>query len=82
MGGGTTKSTQKKHLQEALNLSFGKLKKPMSTLPPTLEIVFSNLDLEGVIPGHDGPMVIFTVMVNDEITKMFIDQGSSADIIF
>ena len=45
-----TKSARKKHLQEVLNVSLGRIKKPMSTLPPMLEIVFPSSDLESVIP--------------------------------
>ena len=72
----------KKHLQEVLNVSLGKIKKPSPTLPPTPEIVFSYSDLEGVIPRHDDPMVISAAMVNAEVKRVFVDQGSSADILF
>ena len=46
------------------------------------EITFSSSDLEGVIPGHDDPMIISVGMVNVEVKMVFVDQGSSADIIF
>ena len=46
------------------------------------EITFSNSNLEGVILGHDDPMIISAVMVNTEVKKAFVNQGSSADIIF
>ena len=81
-GGRTIKLSWKKYLQEVLNVSSGKIKKPSLTLPPTLEIVFSCSDLEGVIPGHDDPMMISATMVNTEIKRVFVDQGSSADILF
>ena len=55
-----------------------KVHKPSSTS----EIIFSSSDLEGVISGHDDPMVILAVMVNAEVKLVFIDQGSFADIIF
>ena len=35
-----------------------------------------------MIPGHDDPMVIFAAMVNVEVKRVFVDQGSSADILF
>ena len=35
-----------------------------------------------MIPGHDDPMVISAAMVNVEVKRVFIDQGSSADILF
>ena len=46
------------------------------------EITLSNSDLEGVIPGYDDPMIISVVMVNVEVKRVFVDQGSSVDIIF
>ena len=51
-------------------------------LPPTPEIVFSSSDLEGVMSGHNDPMVISVIMVNTKVKKVFVDQGSSANIIF
>ena len=51
-------------------------------LSSTSEIIFSSSDLKRVILGHDDPMIILAVIVNTEIKKVFIDQGSSANIIF
>lgn len=48
----------------------------------TPEIVFSNSDLEGVVPRHDDPMVISSKMVNTVVKRAFIDQVSFADITF
>ena len=76
-----TKSIQKKHLQEVLSLSFEKIKKTHKLLP-AFDIIFSSPNLEGVVPGHDDPMIILAVMVNGEVKRIFVDQGSSADIIF
>ena len=56
--------------------------KKTQKLSPTFEIVFSSSDLEGVIPGLDNPMIISAVMVNVEVKRVFVDHGSSADIIF
>ena len=56
--------------------------KKMQKSSPTLEIVFSSSNLEGVIPRHNNPMIISAVMVNAEVKRVFVDQGSSADIIF
>ena len=74
--GGTTKLAWKKHIKEVLNVSSRMIKKP------TPEIVFSSSDLGGVLPGHDDPMVISTIIVNAEVNRVFVDQGSSAAIIF
>ena len=70
-----------KHLQEVLSLSTAKMKKvhKPSTTP---KIMFSSADFEEVVPGHDDRMVISAKMVNAEVKRVFIDQGSSADIIF
>ena len=44
--------------------------------------MFSSSEFEEVIPGHDNLMVISAKMVNAEVKRVFIDQGSSANIIF
>ena len=55
-----------------------KVHKPSSTP----EIMFSSFDLEGVVLDNDNAMVISVVMVNAEVKRVFIDHGSSTDIIF
>ena len=35
-----------------------------------------------IVAEHDDPMVISAIMVNVEVRRVFIDQGSSTDIIF
>ena len=81
MGGGVAKSACKIHLQEVLSLSAARMKKPHKP-PTTPEIVFSSSNFEEAVPGHDDPMIISVKMVNAEVKKVFIDQGSSTDIIF
>ena len=76
-----TKSTRKRHLEEVLSLSTTRMKKPRKP-SATPEIVFSSSDFKGVVPGHDDPMIILAKMVNAEVKRAFIDQGSSAGIIF
>ena len=80
-GGRVTKSACKRHLQEVLSLSATRMKKPHKP-HATLEIVFSSFNFKGVVPRHDDPMIISTKMVNAEVKRVFIDQGSSTDIIF
>ena len=65
---------RKKHLQEVLNVSLRRIKKPTLTLPPTLEIVFSSSNLEGIILGNDDPMVIFAIMVNTEVKRVLLTK--------
>ena len=67
-GDGITKSARKRHLQKVLCLSTIRMKKPHK-LHATLEIVFSSSDFEGVVPGHDDPMIISAKMVNAEVKR-------------
>ena len=53
-----------------------RMKKPHK-LSATPEIVFLSSDFEGVVPGHDDLMIILAKMVNVEVKRVFIDQGSS-----
>ena len=48
----------------------------------TSKIVFLGSNLEGIIPGHNNPMIISAMMVNEEVKRFFVDHGSSIDIIF
>ena len=50
-------------------MKMKKVHKPSSTP----EIIFSNSDLQGVVPGHDDPMVISAIMVNVEVKQVFVD---------
>ncbi|XP_019418534.1 PREDICTED: uncharacterized protein LOC109329312 [Lupinus angustifolius] len=45
-------------------------------------ITFDDRDYEGVVRGHDEPLVITAKLNNKKVSRLFIDQGSSADIIF
>ncbi|XP_019460097.1 PREDICTED: uncharacterized protein LOC109359857 [Lupinus angustifolius] len=45
-------------------------------------ITFDDRDYEGIIRGHDDPLVITAKLNNKKVSRLFIDQGSSADIIF
>ncbi|CAL0331301.1 unnamed protein product [Lupinus luteus] len=50
-----------------------------NTSPP---ITFDDRDYEGVVRGHDDPLVITAKLNNKKVSRLFVDQGSSADIIF
>ena len=54
----------------------------MRRLLTTPKIFFSSSYLEGVIPGHNDPMIILLMIVIAEVKKVFMDQGSSVYIIF
>ena len=49
---------------------------------PTPGIVFSSSNFEEIVSGHDNHMVISAKMVYADVKKVFINQRSSADIIF
>ena len=46
------------------------------------DIAFTKEDMKGTIKRHDDPLVISTAMVNAEVKRILVDQGSSADILF
>ena len=79
--GSITKPARKKNLQEVLYLSIEKMKKIHMPLSNP-KIFFSSFNFEGIILGHDDPMVISAVMVNAEIKRVFVAQGSPLDITF
>ena len=55
----------------------------MSKLPRLdTTITFSDSDLEGCQHPRDDPLVIRIVVANKTIHRVFVDNGSSADIIF
>ena len=45
-------------------------------------ITFSDSDLEGCQHPHDDPLVVRTVVANQILHRVLVDNGSSADIIF
>ena len=81
MGGTITKLAHKKHIQEVFNFVNSKDEEGIQALFHP-RIVFSSSDLEGVILGHNDHMIISVMMVNADLKRVFVDQGSSIDIIF
>jgi len=51
-------------------------------LLPEPNLYFMKVDLEGVISYEDDPVIIFVVTVGRRVHRVFIDQGSSADVMF
>lgn len=45
-------------------------------------ITFGEDDYGSEVQDHDDPVVILGVLANCEVKRIFIEQGSSADIIF
>ncbi|XP_015956200.1 uncharacterized protein LOC107480559 [Arachis duranensis] len=73
-GGGLTKSSRKRHLKEVYQVG--------SELPDLPTISFTKEDGQGIIPGHDDPVVITMILANAHLHRTLVDQGSSADILF
>ncbi|XP_057756320.1 uncharacterized protein LOC130975565 [Arachis stenosperma] len=73
-GGGLTKSSHKRHLKRVYQVR--------SKAPDLPTISFTKEDGQGVIPGHDDPVVITMILANAHLHRTLVDQGSSADILF
>ena len=52
---------------------------PTKPKPPPL--VFTSEELDDVVPGHQDGLVITETLVNCRVKRIFVDAGSSADII-
>ncbi|XP_072065754.1 uncharacterized protein [Arachis hypogaea] len=73
-GGGLTKSSRKRHLKKVYQV-----RGEAPDLPTTS---FTKEDGQGIIPGHDDPVVITMILANTHLYRTLVDQGSSADILF
>jgi len=93
MAGKTSKSSKKRHLngiyqkkvENSTFLRLSSLRKMQRELYQEfdiLEIVFTREDAEGVIPGHDNPIIITMVLENTNLHRAMIDQGSSENNLF
>lgn len=50
---------------------------------PTVPVItFSDNDYRPILSNHDGPLLITAMIGNTKVCHVFIDQGSSADILF
>ncbi|XP_052107466.1 uncharacterized protein LOC107457900 [Arachis duranensis] len=74
VGGGLTKSSHKRHLKEVYQVG--------GEAPDLPAISFTKEDGQGIIPGHDDPVVITMILANVHLHRTLVDQGSSADILF
>ncbi|XP_057725405.1 uncharacterized protein LOC130941056 [Arachis stenosperma] len=73
-GGGLTKSSRKRHLKRVYQVG--------EESPDLPTISFTKEDGQGIIPGHDDPVVITMILANAHLHRTLVDQGSSADILF
>ena len=80
--GGDSSSARKAHLRSIRTREVIEVQ-AVSKLPRlNTAITFSDSDLEGCQHPHNDPLVIRAVVANKTIHRVFIDNGSSADIIF
>ncbi|XP_072090574.1 uncharacterized protein [Arachis hypogaea] len=73
-GGGFTMSSRKRHLKRVYQVG--------NETPDLPTILFTKEDGQGIMPGHDDPVVITMILANANLHRTLVDQGSSADILF
>lgn len=81
VGGGTSNTFKKTALREVMTLSKGK-QPQMKTEKKCPPLYFFDEDLGDILPDHNDPLVITAYMANFEVRRVFVDQGSSVDIMF
>ena len=81
-GGGESSSARKAHLRSIRSADMGEIQ-AVSKLPRMdTTITFSDSDLEGCQHPHDDPLVVRAIVANTTVHRVFVDNGSSVDIIF
>ena len=81
-GGGESNSARKAHLRSIRSGETFEVQ-TISKLPRLdTTKTFSGFDMEGCQHPHDNPLVIKSIVANKTIHQVFVDNGSSADIIF
>ncbi|XP_061357022.1 uncharacterized protein LOC133301416 [Gastrolobium bilobum] len=78
-GGGDTMNSRRKYLREVLSIRERPKFKEAEPEAPLL--FFTKKELEDVMPGHVDGLVITGTLVNCKVKKIFVDNGSCADII-
>ncbi|XP_061361948.1 uncharacterized protein LOC133305724 [Gastrolobium bilobum] len=78
-GGGDTMNARKKYLREVLSIRERPKFKEAEPEAPLL--FFTKKELEDVMPGHVDGLVITGTLVNCKVKKIFVDNGSCANII-
>ncbi|XP_061371995.1 uncharacterized protein LOC133314527 [Gastrolobium bilobum] len=78
-GGGDTMNARRKYLRVVLSIRECLKFKEEETESPLL--YFTKKELEDVMPGHVDGLVITGTLVNCRVKKIFLDNGSCADII-
>ncbi|XP_061346033.1 uncharacterized protein LOC133291740 [Gastrolobium bilobum] len=81
-GGGDTANARRKYLKEVMSVRDRPTFKGRANNPTPPRLSFTQEDLEMVVPGHTDGLVVTGVLVNCRVKRIFIDRGSSADILF
>jgi len=50
--------------------------------PFDVDLIFTKVDLEDVVPHDNDPVVISAVTAGKKVHRVLEDQGSSADVMF
>ncbi|XP_019429694.1 PREDICTED: uncharacterized protein LOC109337226 [Lupinus angustifolius] len=79
--GGTSRAAQKKYVREVMHVAARSSQQRQSYRSAT-HITFDDRDYEGVVRGHDDPLVITAKLNNKKVSRLFVDYDSSTDIIF
>ncbi|XP_061355464.1 uncharacterized protein LOC133299989 [Gastrolobium bilobum] len=79
--GGDTISARRKYLKEFLSIRDRPKFMEDPNKPDPHLLYFTKEDMHGVLPGHVDGLVIGGTLVNCRVKKIFVDAGSSADII-
>jgi len=76
-GGGCIASQWKKYVREVMEVEA---REPDQTPKPNVH--FTKADLQYVVPHDNDPVVISVVTLGRRVHPVFIDQGSSTDVMF
>ncbi|XP_061343642.1 uncharacterized protein LOC133289669 [Gastrolobium bilobum] len=80
-GGGDKANARIKYLNEVMSVRDRPTFKGKASNPAPPRLFFTLKELAIVVPGHIYGLVITGVLVNCRVKRIFIDHGSSADII-
>ena len=76
-GGGCTTSQRKKYARSVLAVDSAE-----EDHSPDVDIVFTKADLRDVVPHDNDLIVIYLVTAGRKVHRVFVDQGSPADVMF
>ncbi|XP_061366457.1 uncharacterized protein LOC133309681 [Gastrolobium bilobum] len=79
--GGHTVNARRKYLKKVLSIQDRPIFKKDPSKPNPHLLYFTKEDMQGVLPGHVDGLVVTGILVSYRVKKIFIDAGSSADII-